>query len=55
MLFDVHVDGGAGGAAGAMGRHLHNGRELAGKVALDVSAGDRLRVETPGGGGWGKT
>lgn len=44
-----------GGEAGAIGRHLHNGAELPGKVALEVSAGDRLRVETPGGGGWGKT
>ena len=24
------------------------------KVALDVTAGDRLRIETPGGGAWGK-
>lgn len=43
----------AGGQAGASGRHLHNGRELPGKVALEVAAGDRLTVETPGGGGWG--
>jgi len=45
----------AGGGAGAAGRHLHNGRDLPGKVALEVAAGDRLRVETPGGGGWGET
>jgi N-methylhydantoinase B len=45
----------AGGRPGATGRHLQNGRELLGKVALEVSAGDRLRVETPGGGGWGET
>ncbi len=45
----------AGGGAGDAGRHLHNGRELPGKVTLVVAAGDRLRVETPGGGGWGET
>jgi len=45
----------AGGEAGAVGRHLYNRRELPGKVAVEVSAGDRLRIETPGGGGWGKT
>jgi N-methylhydantoinase B len=44
----------AGGHPGHAGRHLHNGRELPGKVALEVAAGDRLTVETPGGGGWGK-
>jgi N-methylhydantoinase B/oxoprolinase/acetone carboxylase alpha subunit len=26
---------------------------LDGKVAIEVRAGDRLIVETPGGGGWG--
>jgi N-methylhydantoinase B/oxoprolinase/acetone carboxylase alpha subunit len=43
----------AGGSPGSAGRQLHNGRELPGKVTLEVAAGDRLRVETPGGGGWG--
>jgi N-methylhydantoinase B len=43
----------AGGAAGLAGRNLLNGRELPGKVALEVAAADRLRIETPGGGGWG--
>ena len=40
-------------ATRAPGRNLLNGRELPGKVALEVAAGDRLRIETPGGGGWG--
>lgn len=43
----------AGGAAGAPGRNRRNGAEVPGKVSLTVAAGDRLTVETPGGGGWG--
>ncbi len=27
--------------------------KLPGKITLDVDAGDRIRLETPGGGGWG--
>jgi 5-oxoprolinase (ATP-hydrolysing) len=42
-----------GGRPGAPGRNLHNGREIPGKVALDAAAGDRIRIETPGGGGYG--
>ena len=45
--------GEAGGEAGAPGRTLLNGRELPAKVAVDLDAGDVLRVETPGGGAWG--
>ena len=45
--------GAAGGGPGRPGRNLLNGRELPGKVAREVTAGDRLRIETPGGGGWG--
>jgi N-methylhydantoinase B len=45
--------GSNGGGPGAPGRNLLNGRELPGKLVLDVVPGDRLRVETPGGGGWG--
>jgi len=29
-------------------------RKLPGKVTINVEAGDIVRVETPGGGGWGK-
>jgi N-methylhydantoinase B len=48
----------SGGAAGAPGRDtlLHAGRprRLPAKGTVTVAAGDRLRVETPGGGGWGR-
>jgi 5-oxoprolinase (ATP-hydrolysing) len=43
----------AGGAPGARGRNFLDGRELPGKVELDVAPGARLRIETPGGGGYG--
>jgi 5-oxoprolinase (ATP-hydrolysing) len=43
----------AGGEAGALGRNLHNGVELPGHVSFEVATGDRLRIETPGGGGYG--
>lgn len=45
--------GSAGGGDGSPGRNLLNGRELPAKCEGDVAAGDRLRIETPGGGGWG--
>jgi N-methylhydantoinase B len=48
----------AGGAPGATGRNLlihADGRveELPSKFTRYLEAGMRLRVETPGGGGWG--
>ena len=42
-----------GGEDGAPGRNLHNGREIPGKCSRDVEAGDTIRIETPGGGGFG--
>lgn len=45
--------GAAGGADGALGRNLLNGRELPPKAMGDLEPGDRLRIETPGGGGHG--
>jgi len=45
----------AGGEPGAPGRNLHNGREVPGHAVLQVAIGDRLRIETPGGGGYGAT
>ncbi|MGH2986747.1 MAG: hydantoinase B/oxoprolinase family protein [Solirubrobacterales bacterium] len=42
-----------GGADGAPGRNLLNGRELPSKCAGKLEPGDRLRIETPGGGGRG--
>ena len=48
----------AGGSAGAQGANtlIRDGREeiLPGKAALQLQPGDRLRIETPGGGGYGK-
>jgi N-methylhydantoinase B/oxoprolinase/acetone carboxylase alpha subunit len=49
--------GAAGGAPGSSGRNLvvRDGRQeaLGGKVSLTLKAGDRLRIESPGGGGYG--
>jgi N-methylhydantoinase B len=45
--------GSAGGQSGTPGRNLLNGRELPAKTTLDLSPGDVLRIETPGGGGFG--
>ena len=43
-----------GGEPGMQGKNFLNGKELTSKVSLRVAAGDQLKVETPGGGGWGK-
>jgi N-methylhydantoinase B len=43
-----------GGADGAPGRNLRNGEPLPAKAAGELRAGDRLRLETPGGGGSGE-
>ena len=43
-----------GGDPGAPGMNLLNGKQLAHRFSVDVSPGDVLRVETPGGGGWGE-
>ena len=49
-----HAPPGAdGGGAGARGRTLINGEEVGPKVVGELRAGDRLRLETPGGGGHG--
>jgi N-methylhydantoinase B len=42
-----------GGADGAPGRNLLNGEELPSKASGELRPGDRLRIETPGGGGHG--
>jgi len=42
-----------GGAAGAPGRNLVDGRVVGAKVALRLQPGQVLTIETPGGGGWG--
>ncbi len=46
--------GAEGGEPGACGRNLVNGDELPAKAAGTLRPGDRLRIETPGGGGHGK-
>ncbi len=43
-----------GGDPGAPGMNLLNGKQLPHRVSAEVSPGDVLRVETPGGGGWGE-
>ena len=48
-----------GGAPGAPGRNwverVAGGREaLPGKCSIELGGGDRLRIETPGGGGFGR-
>ncbi|HET6447674.1 MAG TPA: hydantoinase B/oxoprolinase family protein [Conexibacter sp.] len=49
-----HAPPGAdGGAAGAPGRNLRDGRELPSKAHGTLVPGQRLRIETPGGGGQG--
>ena len=45
--------GRGGGDDGQPGRNLVNGSEVPGKVQGELREGDRLRIETPGGGGWG--
>jgi N-methylhydantoinase B len=42
-----------GGADGEPGRNLLNGSELPAKTEGRLQPGDRLRIETPGGGGYG--
>jgi N-methylhydantoinase B len=45
--------GAEGGEPGAKGRNLLDGEELGPKSIGELSAGQRLRIETPGGGGFG--
>lgn len=42
-----------GGGDGSPGRNLVNGREVGPKVAVELAAGDLVRIETPGGGACG--
>jgi N-methylhydantoinase B len=46
--------GAEGGKPGAPGRNLVNGEELPPKSSGTLRPGDRLRIETPGGGGHGR-
>jgi N-methylhydantoinase B len=50
----VHApEGERGGAPGTSGRNLVNGEPAGAKLTRDLSAGDVVTIETPGGGGWG--
>jgi N-methylhydantoinase B/oxoprolinase/acetone carboxylase alpha subunit len=50
-----HAPSGAdGGDPGAVGRNLLDGEELPAKAIGRVEKGQRLRIETPGGGGHGR-
>jgi N-methylhydantoinase B len=50
-----HAPPGAdGGEPGAPGRNLLDGEELPPKAIGELAAGRRLRIETPGGGGFGR-
>ncbi len=46
--------GAAGGSPGAPGRNLLDDRPLPAKAIGSLAAGQRLRIETPGGGGHGE-
>jgi N-methylhydantoinase B len=43
----------AGGSDGTPGRNFIDGEAVPGKIVRYVDNGARVRVETPGGGGWG--
>ena len=45
--------GACGGNPGSPGRNSLNGEELPAKVSRDLAACDVIRIETPGGGGFG--
>ena len=51
--------GRAGGGHGAVGRNLlirgDHEQDLDAKGTWSLQAGDRVRIETPGGGGWGRS
>jgi N-methylhydantoinase B len=43
----------SGGEAGQPGRNTLDGRAVPAKTNFQAQSGDVLRIETPGGGGWG--
>jgi N-methylhydantoinase B len=51
LASDVILRNEESGAGEPASRHTH---ELPSRVRLTVSPGDRLTIETPGGGGWGR-
>lgn len=57
----THPYGLAGGGSGLVGRNTImrlgrqlRARKLPAKASVKIGRGDRIRIETPGGGGWGK-
>jgi N-methylhydantoinase B len=50
-----HPPGADGGAPGALGRNTVDGTDVGPKALGTLRAGQRLRIETPGGGGHGRT
>ncbi len=44
----------AGGGDGALGENRLNGRRIAAKIGLELTAGDVIELRTPGGGGHGR-
>jgi len=42
-----------GGSDGKPGKNKINHRNISAKGSHELKAGDRIRIETPGGGGWG--
>ncbi len=47
--------GAMGGGDGVVGRNLLNGNPLPAKSRMELQAGDVVTIETPGGGGYGKS
>ncbi len=45
----------AGGEDGAKGRNLAGEEPLGGRAVVELSPGQRIRLETPGGGGYGES
>lgn len=43
-----------GGSDGKAGKNKINNRDISAKGSHELKAGDRIRIETPGGGGWGE-
>ena len=44
-----------GGEPGQMGRNQLNGVAVPGRAQFDVKPGDRIVIETPGGGAFGRS
>jgi N-methylhydantoinase B len=47
--------GAVGGRNGEMGENLVDGEKVGGRAVVEVDAGTRVEVRTPGGGGYGES